>query len=530
MFVNGGPDVAGRARLGVDVALYVDPASYLRNGQVTSSLDPQSWQGSFGPAAIHQHLRIGIPSLLAISMGLTGVGSPFLIVGAVLSNIMAAVVLATLAVAWKLLPTTWLRIVAIAIVVTSYPLWHLLLEGQWPQLISAAFVTAGVAIITISPWRNQALGLKTKWPAALVLGLLGAALVLSYSEVLVLLALWALISAGALIACRHTQWLRNGVGIAIGAAAVAAIALAPWFIEYVRHIFSLSTANVGYNLPYTPLPQDMIGLGNVWGTPEAWMTGEFSVSQSARQNPIRDLLIAALIVLLAALGALWLQYSRKSVIGVSMFITLLISAIYFLGVQRSDYLWSKSYLTFVPILAIILVAGLAWLELRESLVAKLLARAAGITIVLITFVVFITGLQSFSETSRPLTNAMIAESQKLPVSCMVVSSPRGIDRNSERIISEQWRYVDYVYDYWLAAAFRDQGVLDSWTATPIQPGAAWTPKEKWCLIVDSASIPKMASAQIPTNAVSAVRIEVLEAKTAEAALREAAVKSNNDSH
>ena len=478
-------------RLGIDSAMYGDTAQVLLegNGGVTGfeAMSAASPTG-FGPAALMVHMRWGTPILLALFTQVTWLAHSYQVVVPLLAVTLGLSAAISIAIARRVGLSRPISLVVGFVLLFSYPLLHLSLEGQWPQAMALPLVLATFLVWLRMPSRGSR---REMAMVVLELALLLAASTMIYSEYLpILLVIFALGSA-LLFARRQSVAAWQGLVALTGGVLVAAVLVAPYTLRLVPHLLGLTLVGVGYETPLLMLPTEVIGLGSIWSRWGEWITAGSMPTGLERENPIRDLALALIVAALYAYGTLWIaRTSREWSAWVATFMVVVGLGLYFAVFKHSGYLWSKGIVTLAPLVLVAVIVGLMAIGSSSR---RWHSVSVGLLVALSVYIVFtgINGIRDFKASSRALTSDVleVREFMRTAPPCITLLRPRGLTAggfDAESYSSSPTRQSDRVLDFGLVPVFREDPVLDSWSMDPIAyQGDLADVRERVCVIVNT---------------------------------------------
>ncbi len=471
--VNGGPDELFRVRLGIDAPLYVDAAEYLTDEYQSGAPS----KTTFGIASLDVHLRRGLPFILALVKSSFGLTHAYFAVTPVVLVVMAIVAASSIALMARVVNSRGLVFAGSLACLVCYPIWHLTLEAQWPHLFAAAAVSS----MAVSLGDQTSLRLACLLPLCTSAGLALAGIMLTYSEILPQLVAAAVLYLGLTLVFARPQFGALAWTL-MGTAAIAIVAVGPTIPELARHLAALSIQGVGYPTPHFALPSEALGLGNVWGGPEAWMTGEVSVQPYAREDPLLDSLVALLAMAGVLWGALQLVKRRRELLLCSVAILTGMLATWIALTGMNSYIWAKAYSTYSVLLIAVLFAGLEslWTSRRRELQALAQVAVAGAAVYWAWTLV--GGLLDFRASSRAFPAGALADRDLVPRDCSILLPPREarVDETDSIEEANARRYVNRTWDFYHVPIFRENAIVDVWTNVPIASGPGQNDSNSIC--------------------------------------------------
>lgn len=477
-------------RLGIDAALYADGAqSLLANENVPNieniaTLHP----GSLGTALFFQHFRWGSAFLLAISAHATGSFHSLAVAMPLFSLVLFLIAGITLRIIFYRRSFSLPRgLVAVVLTAGNTFFVRLLNEGQWPNLVAILMVSFLIFIIL-----EQHSKFERKWPRiqlSILSIVITCSTLLTYAEILPLLL--AIILVGHLagsICMEKRKFYKPLLTKVIPMASIVFtffILVNTAHIGYFKTLVLPSYAGVGYPSPRSIFLSDMLGLTNLWKSPNQWLT--FGVSVQKLNNPdiaglsiVSGVLVAVLVSILSKLiktmrineqSSLRLAKKRSSpriiadskiflkssLLIFGLLALLLYSWFSSLVIQKSDYILIKAAsILLVPL--VIEFLSIDYLSTqRKSKTSKLIILNATI----LSAVVLNTNINSIYEqrlySTKLLTGNLVKNwDQASKSQCLYLFNMRGQRDPS-------LRYVDRTIDYLMESVFRTDVVLDPWT-------------------------------------------------------------------
>ena len=461
-------------RIGVDAALYADGAQVMLESTGQSGLAAMSAVSptGFGPAGLLNHLRWGTPMLMGMATKLFGLDHSYQIIMPLMAVMIASTALLVVVLCKKLQLPNWVSLLTGVIVVFNYPLLHLAIEGQWPQVMSLPLV---IAIFVL--WDKS---IKRNTPFVISISILIAASVLFYGEYLPILL-------GILIGTTVIEIGTEGIAralrsalVVISTVVVTGLIIFPYTQKYVSHLFGLSLS-VGYPTPHLANASEILGIGSIWSRWEDWNTIKRSPIALVREHAALDLFMSLIALSALRWGIFKLCKYQKNwenwFAVVCMACVLWFRFSYSLG---KGYLWSKSVTTLSPILLIAVVYGI-WQS------PQLLRNFKWLRHVVISFLVSavvatgVRGIIDFRESARPISRDTLEVGSFLDKGqgCVVLLKELGTTKDGINM----W-IRDLTFRYSMTAIFRHNPVLNGHGFIDFQ-GDSESISKRVCVVLDS---------------------------------------------
>ena len=461
-------------RIGVDAALYADGAQVMLESTGQSGLAAMSAVSptSFGPAGILNHLRWGTPMQMAMATKLFGLEHSYQVIMPLMAVMIASTALLVVVRCKKLRLSNWISLLTGVIVVFNYPLLHLAIEGQWPQVMSLPLVIAIFMLWDKSIKRNMSFVISNS--------ILIAASVLFYGEYLPIL-LGILIGTTIIeIGTEGIVRTLRSVLVVIGSVVVAGMIIFPYTQKYLSHIFGLSLS-VGYPTPHQANASEILGIGSIWSRWEDWNTIENTPIALVRENVVMDMCLS--LVALCALRWGFYQLCKHHKNWEHWFVVMCMACVLWFRFSYSldkGYLWSKSVATLSPLLVIVVIYGvwhlpqlLRYVKWLRPVVVSLVFGAVALT--------GIRGIIDFRESERPISRDTLDVRKFLRngEGCVVLLRELGATKDGANMFIR-----DLTFRYSMTAVFRHNPVLNGRGFIDFQ-GDPESISKRVCVVLDS---------------------------------------------
>ena len=424
-------------RIGVDSALYADGAQMLLENNGARGFEAISAETTtiFGPAAFLNHLRWGVPVLLAGVTKLFALDHSYLSVIPLLALFLGLSGLVAVSLCKRLLLPMHTSIFGGMAVAINYVFINLAIEGQWAQLMSIPFFLLFVCLESEKNKRFDA-------------SLLGASLMLVagtlfYGEMTpIFLFMYFLILVKKL-------WL-NPLRIStyqitrsLVLSLLAGVMIFPYIKKYIEHLGGLSIA-VGYELPHWMNSSELLGIGSIWT--HGWEKA-IQPKMSGRRMEFWDFARSQTSYILLLLGMFTIL--RKKIDNYLWFGFFTVFAVIWLRFNQfgsSEYLWVKVLSSFTVLCLIVVIFAIYKLRLTVStLLSNCLLFLLGLSILFTTY----QQLENYRSVSRPISRDILEVQSFLeesePCVIQVVLSPENADTFWDR---------DRVFLYLITPIFR----------------------------------------------------------------------------
>ena len=424
-------------RIGVDSALYADGAQMLLENNGARGFEAISAETTtiFGPAAFLNHLRWGVPVLLAGVTKLFALDHSYLSVIPLLALFLGLSGLVAVSLCKRLLLPMHTSIFGGMAVAINYVFINLAIEGQWAQLMSIPFFLLFVCLESEKNKRFDA-------------SLLGASLMLVagtlfYGEMTpIFLFMYFLILVKKL-------WL-NPLRIStyqitrsLVLSLLAGVMIFPYIKKYIEHLGGLSIA-VGYELPHWMNGSELLGIGSIWT--HGWEKA-IQPKMSGRRMEFWDFARSQTSYILLLLGMFTIL--RKKIDNYLWFGFFTVFAVIWLRFNQfgsSEYLWVKVLSSFTVLCLIVVIFAIYKLRLTVStLLSNCLLFLLGLSILFTTY----QQLENYRSVSRPISRDILEVQSFLeesePCVIQVVLSPENADTFWDR---------DRVFLYLITPIFR----------------------------------------------------------------------------
>ena len=424
-------------RIGVDSALYADGAQMLLENNGARGFEAISAETTtiFGPAAFLNHLRWGVPVLLAGVTKLFALDHSYLSVIPLLALFLGLSGLIAVSLCKRLLLPMHTSIFGGMAVAINYVFINLAIEGQWAQLMSIPFFLLFVCLESEKNKRFDA-------------SLLGASLMLVagtlfYGEMTpIFLFMYFLILVKKL-------WL-NPLRIStyqitrsLVLSLLAGVMIFPYIKKYIEHLGGLSIA-VGYELPHWMNGSELLGIGSIWT--HGWEKA-IQPKMSGRRMQFWDFARSQTSYILLLLGMFTIL--RKKIDNYLWFGFFTVFAVIWLRFNQfgsSEYLWVKVLSSFTVLCLIVVIFAIYKLRLTVStLLSNCLLFLLGLSILFTTY----QQLENYRSVSRPISRDILEVQSFLeesePCVIQVVLSPENADTFWDR---------DRVFLYLITPIFR----------------------------------------------------------------------------
>jgi hypothetical protein len=461
-------------RIGVDAALYADGAQVMLESTGQSGLAAMSAVSptSFGPAGLLNHLRWGTPMLMGMATKLFGLDHSYQIIMPLMAVMIASTALLVVVLCKKLQLPNWVSLLTGVIVVFNYPLLHLAIEGQWPQVMSLPLVIAIFVLWDKSIRRNT--------PFVISISILIAASVLFYGEYLPIL-LGILIGTTVIeIGTEGIARSLKSVFKVIASVFLAGLIIYPYTEKYLNHLFGLSLS-VGYPTPHQANASEILGIGSIWSRWEDWNTIENTPIALVRENVVMDMCLS--LVALCALRWGIYQLCKHQKKWEHWFAVMCMACVLWFRFSYSlgkGYLWSKSATTLSPILLIAVVYGI-WQSPQLLRNLKWLRPAAVSLVVIAVLMTGIRGITDFRESERPISRDTLEVRSFLSKGqgCVVLLKELGTTKDGANMFIR-----DLTFRYAMTAVFRHNPVLNGRGFIDFQ-GDPESISKRVCVVLDS---------------------------------------------
>jgi hypothetical protein len=474
-------------RLGIDAALYADGAQSILAHENQPNLTNIAvlHPGSLSTALFFQHFRWGAAFLMAISSLITdsphslAIGSPLF---SVVLFLIAALSIRILSFRASVKPSV--MVLAIALTAGNTFFVRLLTEGQWPNLVAILLI---IFLIYITADLYLDFKKTVERIQLIVLSIvICCAILITYAEILPLLvAMIVFTHLSAAIAFRKERFfsslIQNISPVFLGTFIYFALSN-PLQIAYFKFLVMPSYANVGYPTPRTIFPSDMLGLTDLWDSPDKWLSFGESVMRLSGPD-LAGLSILNIILVSIVVSATWsslklkfhnglslLSHPKQSVqiaenrleifsvlsmIGLgSLFIYSWLSSQL---IQKSDYILIKAAsILLIPII----IETLAVISQRNSKI-KPGSPVFTISIFFVATLILFTNVQNLSQLKNNSTVLSAGNLVKMwdpegKTECVYLFNKRGAKNESRR-------WADRTVDYYMDSVFRNDVILDPWT-------------------------------------------------------------------
>jgi|688.fasta_scaffold118945_1 hypothetical protein len=461
-------------RIGVDAALYADGAQVMLESTGQSGLAAMSAVSptSFGPAGLLNHLRWGTPMLMAMATKLFGLDHSYQIIMPLMAVMIASTALLVVVLCKQLRLPNRLSLLTGVMVVFNYPLLHLAIEGQWPQVMSLPLV---IAIFVL--WDKS---IKRNMPFVMSNSILIAASVLFYGEYLPIL-LGILIGTTIIeIGTKGIVHAFRSVLVVISSVLLAGAIIYPYTEKYLSHLFGLSLS-VGYPTPHQANASEILGIGSIWSRWEDWNTIENTPIALVRENVVMDMCLSLVALCVLRWGIYQLCKHHKN--WEHWFVVMCVACVLWFRFSYSldkGYLWSKSVATLSPLLIIVVIYGVWQTSKLQHHLQWLRVLIIG-TVLSAVVITGIRGITDFRESEIPISRDTLEVSSFLRKGkgCVVLLKELGTTKDGANMFIR-----DLTFRYSMTAVFRHNPVLNGRGFIDFQ-GDPESISKRVCVVLDS---------------------------------------------
>ena len=471
-------------RIGIDSGLYTDASQLLLESDGLNFKDALSVdRNSFGVSILDSYLVHGVPFFLALVTRAFNFRHSYEAVIPMLSVLLGTIGGLTKSFACQIGLSKRLAQLLGILVVFNYPLIHLALESQWPNLMA---ISVNFAILVFLLGASYS-GKQIHPRVVSGLALLTCLSLITYSVYLPIWIIFFIIfSIIELLTSKHLRTYRKFLNLSSGF--ILGLLLAPHFITHDNFLKFFSTV-AGYPTPHIMLPQDVLGIASIWTDWGRWIQVGYAPISIRRENVYLDFTIAILIIgFLTYVGVK--IHSAKSIPPIwlpSTFI-LVLTALrlnlrfsHLIGfdldpMTHQGYIWSKSVGQFVPIFLTMFLVGILHVTCKKICTQRILVGVFSVVVVFTGF----KGVQNFRNSSIPLSKDVLEVNEFLlnHDECLVVPRPRGYSSGGEKMIMR-----DRVFDFALTSIFRQNPILEN--AIPLNyRNNLEVFDERICLLID----------------------------------------------
>jgi hypothetical protein len=449
-------------RIGIDSGLYTDAAQLLLESNGLNFKDSLSGDvNSFGVSILDLYLVHGVPFFLALVTKAFNFRHSYEAVIPMLSVLLGTISGLTKSFACQIGLGKRLAQLLGILIVFNYPLIHLALESQWPNLMA---ISVNLAILVFLLGTSYS-GKQIQPRVVSGLALLTCLSLITYSVYLPIWIMFLFIfSIIKLFALKHLRTAKKFLNLAFGF--IFGFLLAPHFIMHENFLKFFSTI-AGYPTPHIMLPQDILGFASIWTDWGRWIQVGYSPISVSRENVYLDFTLATFIVgFLTYVGVR--VYSVKSIPPIWLPSTLILTLTalrlnsrfsHLIGfdldpMTHRGYIWSKSVGQFVPIFLTMFFIGILVVTSKQISIQRIL-------VVVFSVVVLFTGIKgvlNFRNSSFPLSKDALDVNEFLlsHEKCLILLRPRGHSVGGEKMMM-----LDRVFDYSVSSIFRHNPVIEN---------------------------------------------------------------------
>ena len=471
-------------RIGIDSGLYTDAAQLLLESNGSNFKDSLSGdRNSFGVSILDLYLVHGVPFFLALVTKAFNFRHSYEAVIPMLSVLLGTIGGLTKSFACQMGLGKRLAQLLGILIVFNYPLIHLALESQWPNLMAIS-VNFGILMFLMgTPYSGKLIQPRV----VCGLALLTCLSLITYSVYLPIWIMFLFIfSIIELFAVKHLRTKKKYLNLAFGF--IFGFLLAPYFITHKNFLKFFSTI-AGYPTPHIMLPQDILGFASIWTDWGRWIQVGYAPISVSRENIYLDFTVATFIVgFLTYVGVK--IYSVKSIPPIWLPSTLILTLTalrlnsrfsHFIGfdldpMTHRGYIWSKSVGQFVPIFLTMFFIGILHVTSRRISYQRIL-------VVVFSVVVLFTGVKgvlNFRNSSLPLSKDVLDVNEFLlnRDKCLILLRPRGHSVGGEKMMMR-----DRVFDFALTSIFRQNPILENAIPLNLRDNLKVF-DERICLLID----------------------------------------------
>jgi hypothetical protein len=463
-------------RLGVDITMYVKTANFL--------ILNTKWNEYHGFAAdcLFFHFRWGVPIILSFTQKiLTNNLNVILNSYFILSAFFGILILMSSLLFFLFVKANLKQsLIGCLLVLFNVNFFFLLTEGQWPHLLSIIFFIFLIILCKESEYQKIR---SEKIKIFISICLVFAFILSTISEILPLIFCISLMIVFFDILFKN--WKRvYSVIIYFYLSFVLIFILLYKFtifsqthneISLFNHIINLSISAAGYPLPRFSLPTEILGFSNIYYDWKSWfgITGnplhevKFSLSKRALN------VVSSLLIIYYGFKGIGLMKTEKKILILPFFIISFFSYFYYFYYQKSSYIYTKIFTTFIPFFLIPFIYLLKQSYFNNtkkrylSLKSIKSFRVVFVIFIFSSFISFVTYLNGFKQSSKSITINTVNFLNSIPFSTLgsdffnsvIVFRPRGLNQLNLSL-------VDRDKD-WILSSLMSLPVLDEWDLSTV---------------------------------------------------------------